>query len=133
MSRQANKPSRDFELLGKKLEKKYKVTYLCKTLEGKEKAKPSAFMKSKAYKENPEYTKIIEEVNAIIKNPNVVNIDYGFNAYKLKVILTKEESLGQVRIENGKIESATVILKEDATELLKVSDTESEYTFNIKK
>lgn len=40
MSRQANKPSRDFELLGKKLEKKYKVTYLCKTLEGKEKAKP---------------------------------------------------------------------------------------------
>ena len=47
---------------------------------GKEKAKPSAFMKSKAYKENPEYAKIIKEVADIIKNPNVVNIDYGFNA-----------------------------------------------------
>lgn len=40
MSRQANKPSQDFELLGKKVEEKYKVIYLCKTLEGKEKAKP---------------------------------------------------------------------------------------------
>ena len=47
---------------------------------GKEKAKPSAFMKSKAYKENPEYAKIIKEVADIIKNPNVVNIDYGFKA-----------------------------------------------------
>lgn len=47
---------------------------------GKEKAKPSAFMKSKAYKENPEYAKIMEEVAVIIKNPNIVNIDYGFNA-----------------------------------------------------
>lgn len=47
---------------------------------GKEKAKPNAFMKSKAYKENPEYAKIIEEVNAIIKNPNIVNINYGFNS-----------------------------------------------------
>jgi len=47
---------------------------------GKEKAKPSAFMKSKAYKENPEYAKIIKEVADIIKNPNIVNIDYGFNA-----------------------------------------------------
>jgi len=46
---------------------------------GKEKAKPSAFMKSKAYKENPEYAKIIKEVADIIKNPNVVYIDYGFN------------------------------------------------------
>ncbi len=46
---------------------------------GKEKAKPSAFMKSKAYKENSEYTKIMEEVAAIIKNPNIINIDYGFN------------------------------------------------------
>ena len=37
-------------------------------------------MKSKAYKENPEYAKIIKEVADIIKNPNVVYRDYGFNA-----------------------------------------------------
>lgn len=47
---------------------------------GKEKAKPSAFMKTKTYKDNAEYKKIIEEVAAIIKNPNIVNFDYGFNA-----------------------------------------------------
>lgn len=39
---------------------------------GKAKAKPSAFMKSKAYKENPEYAKIFEEVVAVIKNPNSI-------------------------------------------------------------
>ena len=59
-------------------------------------------------------------------------LDYGFNTYKLKVILTKEQELGNIRIENGKQESATVVLVEDATELLKVTDEESEYTFNVK-
>ncbi len=39
MSRQSNKKSMDFELLGTALEKKYKVIYLCKTLEGKENSK----------------------------------------------------------------------------------------------
>ena len=33
ISRQSNKPSIDFILLGKKLDKKYNVVYLCKTLE----------------------------------------------------------------------------------------------------
>ena len=47
---------------------------------GKEKASPSEFMKSKTYKENPEYAKIMKEVNDIVNNPNKVNIDYGFNA-----------------------------------------------------
>lgn len=38
MSRQSNKISMDFKLLGKQLEKKHKVVYLCKTLDGKDKA-----------------------------------------------------------------------------------------------
>lgn len=38
ISRQSNKINDDFRLLGKELEKKYKVIYLCKTLDGKEKA-----------------------------------------------------------------------------------------------
>ncbi len=67
------------------------------------------------------------------RSSDTVNLlDYGFNTYKLKVILTKEQELGKVRIENGKEESATVVLKSDATELLKVTDEESEYTFNVK-
>lgn len=39
MSRQSNEKSLDFQLLGKELEKEYKVIYLCKTLDGKENAK----------------------------------------------------------------------------------------------
>jgi len=59
-------------------------------------------------------------------------LDYGFNTYKLKVMLTKDKELGKVRIENGKKEYGTVILLNDATELNKVTDEEKEYTFNIK-
>ena len=67
------------------------------------------------------------------RSSDTVNLlDYGFNTYKLKVILTKEQNLGKVRIENGKQDYGTVVLKEDATELLKVTEEESEYTFNIK-
>ena len=45
MSRQSNKISTDFKLLGDKLKKNYKVKYLCRTLEGKEKAKMSTRIK----------------------------------------------------------------------------------------
>lgn len=41
ISRQSNKINDDFRLLGGKLEEKYKVVYLCKTLDGKENAKLS--------------------------------------------------------------------------------------------
>lgn len=44
---------------------------------GKKKAKPSTFTKSKAYKENSEYAKIFEDVVSAIKNPNSVeHIDF---------------------------------------------------------
>ncbi len=39
MSRQSNNPSLDFNLLQNKLKNKYKVVILCKTLDGKDKAK----------------------------------------------------------------------------------------------
>lgn len=39
ISRQSNEISTDFKLIGKKLSKKYKVVYLCKTLEGGVKSK----------------------------------------------------------------------------------------------
>ena len=59
-------------------------------------------------------------------------LDYGFNTYKLKVILTESEELGKVRIENGKRDYGTVVLVDDATELLKVTEKEPSYTFNVK-
>lgn len=67
------------------------------------------------------------------RSSDTVNLlDYGFNTYKLKVILTKDKELGKVRIENGKKDYGTVVLINDATELLKVTEEESDYTFNIK-
>jgi len=47
---------------------------------GKEKTKPTLFMKTTAFKTNPEYAKIMKEVNLIVKNPKIVEIDFGFNA-----------------------------------------------------
>ncbi|MBQ6687203.1 MAG: D-alanyl-D-alanine carboxypeptidase [Bacilli bacterium] len=65
------------------------------------------------------------------RSSDTVNLlDYGFNTYKLKVILNKKQELGKVRILNGKQEYGTVVLLNDATELLKVTDKESNYTFN---
>lgn len=67
------------------------------------------------------------------RSSDTVNLlDYGFNTYKLKVILTKDKELGKVRIENGKKDFGTVVLLSDATELLKVTEEEGKYTFNIK-
>ncbi|MBR1417297.1 MAG: CDP-glycerol glycerophosphotransferase family protein [Bacilli bacterium] len=45
ISRQSNKVNTDFKLLGKKLKDKYKVVYLCKTLEGGIKSKWSVRIK----------------------------------------------------------------------------------------
>lgn len=67
------------------------------------------------------------------RSSDTVNLlDYGFNTYKLKIILTKDKELGKVRIENGKKDYGTVVLLKDATELLKVTDEEGKYTFDLK-
>lgn len=67
------------------------------------------------------------------RSSDTVNLlDYGFNTYKLKIMLTKEKKLGKVRIENGKKDYGTVVLVKDATELLKVTDEDKNYTFNVK-
>jgi len=67
------------------------------------------------------------------RSGDTVNLlDYGFNTYKLKLIMSKDKELGKVRIENGKKEYGTVVLTENATELLKATDKDNKYTFNIK-
>jgi len=55
-----------------------------------------------------------------------------FNSYKLNTIITTKEEFGKVRIEQGKMEYGTLVLKKDVTELLKVSDQVNNYTFNVK-
>lgn len=59
-------------------------------------------------------------------------LTYGFNSFKNSVIYSKNKELGTVDVEKGKVDSVKVYLKEDATELLGVTQEPGEYTFNIK-
>ena len=59
-------------------------------------------------------------------------LSYGFNSFKNNIIYSKDKSLGTVRVEKGKIEEIEVYLKEDAMEILSVTEKPSDYSFNIK-
>ncbi len=59
-------------------------------------------------------------------------LTYGFNSFKNNVIYSKNKELGSIKVEKGKVDSIKVYLKEDATELLGVTEKPSNYTFNIK-
>lgn len=59
-------------------------------------------------------------------------LTYGFNSFKNSVIYSKDKELGFVQVLNGKIDKVKVYLKEDATELIGVTEKMKEYSFNIK-
>lgn len=59
-------------------------------------------------------------------------LNYGFNTFKINTIKTRKEVLGKVRVERGKTDFANITLLNDATELLKNTDTVGEYKFNLK-
>ena len=59
-------------------------------------------------------------------------LNYGFNTFKLNTIKLNTEVLGKVRVEGGKQDFAEVVLVNNATEILKISEENKEYTFNIK-
>lgn len=59
-------------------------------------------------------------------------LTYGFNSFKSNVIYSKNDVLGEVKVESGKIDKVKVYLKEDVTEVLGVTETAKEYSFNIK-
>lgn len=59
-------------------------------------------------------------------------LNYGFNTYKVNIIKNKNEVLGKVRVESGKKDFVNVVLFNDATELLKNTDTAANYQFKIK-
>ena len=48
------------------------------------------------------------------------------------IIKKRDEVLGKVRIEGGKKDFANIVLLNDATELLKNTQSPDEYQFNIK-
>ena len=59
-------------------------------------------------------------------------LTYGFNSFKNHVIYSKDKALGEVNVLRGKLEKVQVYLKEDATELLGVTEKPKEYSFDIK-
>ncbi len=65
-------------------------------------------------------------------NDTVKMLNYGFNTFKLNTIKKNTEILGRVRVEKGKQEVASIVLVKDATELLKISEENKSYTFNVK-
>ena len=58
-------------------------------------------------------------------------LNYAFNTYKINIIKTKGEVLGKVRVECGNNDFANIVLAEDATELLKNTDSAVNYKFNL--
>lgn len=59
-------------------------------------------------------------------------LNYGFNTYKVNLIKEKNATVGRIKIEGGKKDYADVILKEDATQLLKTTDKVANYRFEMK-
>ena len=58
-------------------------------------------------------------------------LNYGFNTYKVNIIKKKGEVLGKVKVKNGKKEDVNLVLINDATELLNINDTISNYNFKL--
>jgi len=59
-------------------------------------------------------------------------LTYGFNSFKTNIIYSKDQELGKVNVLRGKIDQVSVYLKDDATELLGVTEKPKDYSFHIK-
>lgn len=58
-------------------------------------------------------------------------LNYGFNTYKSHIIMTKNDSLGRKRVENGNKEEIELYLAEDYTKLLIQNEKTPSYSFNL--
>ena len=64
-------------------------------------------------------------ISVVMKSPSAEErssdtstlLSYGFNSFKSNVIYSKEDSLGKIAVEKGKVKEVDVYLKEDATEI----------------
>ncbi len=79
-------------------------------------------------------------ISVVMKSPSAEDrssdtsslLSYGFNSFKNNIIYKKDQSLGKIPVEKGKIKEVDVYLKEDATQILSVTEKPDEYSFNIK-
>lgn len=72
-----------------------------------------------------------EETIEMRSQDTVKLLNYGFNTYKVNMIKSKNEVLGKVKVEKGKVEYIEVVLVNDAIELLNVNDKISNYKFDL--
>jgi len=72
-----------------------------------------------------------EETIEMRSQDTVKLLNYGFNTYKVNMIKSKNEVLGKVKVEKGKVEYTEVVLVNDAIELLNVNDKISKYKFEL--
>ena len=61
----------------------------------------------------------------------VTMLNYGFNTYKLDVLLKKEEELGEIKVEKGSQKNVKVYLEQDVTILSKVTDSNETFDYNL--
>ncbi len=59
-------------------------------------------------------------------------LNYGFNTYRINVIKTKDEVLGKARVRGGKKDVVSIVLLEDASELIKNTLEDIKYDFRLK-
>lgn len=59
-------------------------------------------------------------------------LNYGFNTYKLDMIMNKNKILGNVKVEKGKVDNIDLTLIDDATLLKKINDEDTDYFVNLK-
>ncbi len=71
------------------------------------------------------------ETSDLRSKDTVSMLNYGFNTYKLDILLSKDKDVGEVNIEKGNITTTKLYTLDDVTILKKVSDESEEYTFNL--
>lgn len=75
---------------------------------------------------------IMNASSSDLRSKDTVNLlNYGFNTYKLNILLEKNKELGKINIEKGKKEEVTLYLKDEVTILNKVNEEEKNYNYNL--
>ena len=59
-------------------------------------------------------------------------LNYAFSNYKLNTIVSTNQDLGEVMVEKGSIDKATLVVKQDVTEVNQINSKDEKYSFNIK-
>ncbi len=67
-----------------------------------------------------------------LRSKDTVNmLNYGFNTYKLDILLPKDKDLGEAKIEKGHQKTTKLFIEQDVTILSKVTDDQEEFTYNL--